>query len=188
MRPANNHVALREGYRLRTGRGGNKSISTTSRKFTFRECFTSGGRRSRGAGGYHKIWQVRGQEETGARVFAAAAAEKMARTGIESDQSLSFQLQPIMYDGVLPPGNYVLRLLLLDPDSTVASQRIFTVSQGATSDTVDIFKEAGGANRLLERVYPVTLRESAAVTVTLAPVKGKVVISGVVLEPKNSAR
>jgi hypothetical protein len=47
---------------------------------------------------------------------------------------------------------------------------------------VDVFKEAGGANRLLERIFPVTLRKPGEVTVTLTPVKGKAVVSGMVLE------
>jgi hypothetical protein len=52
----------------------------------------------------------------------------------------------------------------------------------AQSGTIDIFKEAGGANRLLERDFPVTLRKPGEVAVTLTPVKGKVAISGLVLE------
>ena len=56
------------------------------------------------------------------------------------------------------------------------------------ADSVDVFKEAGGANKLLERVFPVTLRAPGEVTVTLTPIKGKAVISGVVLERVEGAK
>ena len=87
-----------------------------------------------------------------------------------------------MHKAQLLPGEYTLRLLFADPESTAAGQRVFTVAVSGMTNAVDIFKEAGGANRLLERDVPVTLRSPDEVAVTLTPVKGKVAISGLVLE------
>ena len=50
---------------------------------------------------------------------------------------------------------------------------------------LDVFKEAGGANRLLERAMPVTLSRPGEVTVTLTPVRGEALISALVLEPRE---
>ena len=76
-----------------------------------------------------------------------------------------------------------LHLFFFDPESKGEGQRIFTVSAGATQSTIDIFKQVGGAKKMLEQVYPVTINAPEELAVTLTPVKGKVVISGAVLEP-----
>jgi len=161
-----------EPVRIKFGPTQHDKLAQSAGKFTFH--FTTD----------HAVWEVWGEEETGARVFTVPTApDEIARTGIETDKPLSFKLRPIMHKALLPPGDYRLRLLLLDPDSTAAGQRVFTVAIGNTSSTVDIFQETGGANRLLERVYPVTLRAPGEVAVTLTPVKGHAMISGAVLEP-----
>jgi len=132
-----------------------------------------------------KVWQTLGEEETGASIFtAASASDEIARHGVESDKPFTFTLRPIVRKAALPAAHYQVRLLLFDPDSTAEGQRVFTVSVGATSSAVDIFKEAGGAKRMLEKTYPVTLRASGEIAVTLTPVEGKAVISGAVLERK----
>lgn len=264
----------------------------------------------------HRVWQTLGEEETGAATFAAPSAqEELGRQGLLSDKPLTLTVRPIVHKAPLLPGDYRLRLLFLDPDSTAAGQRVFTVSASASPgdeqwafepveaaylrvrchgtsenawnslyevrlDTlakggdsphvtasasvkgfpaeavldgdpetrwaangpdhwlqfrlapqaateriglswymgdrrqakfevetspdgqqwtpvrnlrraagggapleVDVFKEAGGANRLLERVFPVSLRQAGELSVTLTPVTGKAVLSGLVLEP-----
>ena len=112
-----------------------------------------------------EVWQVLGEEETGARVFTApAASEDIARTGIQSDRPFSFTLRPdhpykreVAAARQLPVAPAIARSRLDRSRST----RVYSCA-GAASDTVDIFKEAGGANRLLERVYPVALRAAPA--------------------------
>ena len=270
---------------------------------------------------WHQIWQTLGAEETGAETFdAPSATEEIGRHGLQSDKPITLTVRPIIHKAALPAGEYRLRLLLLDPESTAAGQRVFNVAVGGaagedfwafapvktaylrlachgTSEndwnsiyevrldslaadasvprvtasgavsgypaervidgdvetrwaargvnhwlqfrlnpqavteqigiawfagdkrkakfeiltsadgqqwspvqklhrvsapatmcgTVDIFKEVGGANRLIERIFPVTLRAPGEVTVTLTPVKGKAVISGVVLERVEGA-
>ena len=107
-------------------------------------------------------------------IFAAPSAnDEIGRHGLQSDKPIVLTLQPIALKAALPAGDYRLRLLLLDPDSTAPGQRVFTVSLGSTSSTVDIFKEAGGANRLLEKKYPVTLHTPGEVVVTLTRSKAK---------------
>jgi hypothetical protein len=51
------------------------------------------------------------------------------------------------------------------------------------TDRVDLFARAGGAQRVLELVYPVRLTASGVVEVELTPVVGKTLICGVMLEP-----
>lgn len=144
--------------------------------------------------GDRRVWQTLGAEETGAETFdAPSARDEIARLGLLIGKPFTLNVQSITHPAALPPGDYRLRLLMSDPDSTAAGQRTFTVSVRASGTdggggemTVDVFKEAGGANRLLERTFPVTLTRPGGVTVTLAPVKGKAVISGLVLEtPKE---
>jgi hypothetical protein len=263
------------------------------------------------------VWQTLGAEETGAATFEATPAkEELARQGLLSDKPVTLTVRPITHKAALPPGDYKLRLLFADPDSTAAGQREFSVSVqagaadeqwafepvqaaylrlrchgtsenawnslcevrlatltreggkpqvsasaavkgfeaakaadgdpetrwaangpdhwlqfrldpqaaterigllwymgdkrqakfeaetsadgqvwtpvrslrrdadvGARQPLVDVFKEAGGANRLAEREIPVTLRKPGELSVTLTPVKGSAVISGLVLEP-----
>jgi hypothetical protein len=303
-----------EPVRIKFGPTQHDPLAQSPGKFTFYSDVT------------HKFWEVWGKQECGARVFTKLdAREELARTGVQSDQPISFNLRPIMaVDGrntsqpaFLPAGKYRLRLLLLDPDSTAAGQRLcnivvrgpvntevstfdpvkagflrlrcrgtsdgdwnslhqvhldtlaqvggsprvtassaaeghpaehaidgnpttrwaaqgtdewlqfrldpkastgrigldwykagqrqekFTIetsSDGkqwipvrnlhhtpdedmAKPTTVDVFKEAGGANRLWEHVVSVTVGRPGSVIVTLTPVKGTVVISGMNLEP-----
>ena len=141
----------------------------------------------------HQVWECYGEEETGASVFTApAVSEEICRTGIESDQPLQLVLQPILArdnrgknkPAALPAGDYRLRLYLLDPVSTRAGQREFSVSVGGVNveERLDIFAASGGAGRVLERVWPVKLDRPGNVTVTLTPLIGKALICGVVLE------
>ena len=84
-------------------------------------------------------------------------------------------------------GDYRLRLLAADPVSAAAGQRVLAVKVitggAARIDRVDVFARAGGADRVLELVYPVRLTTSGAVEVEFTPVTGKAAICGVVLEP-----
>ena len=113
------------------------------------------------------------------------------RGGIESDKPVTIAIRPILHKAPLRPGVYRLRLWMLDPDSTAPGQRLFTVSISSAStasmvNRVDIFKETGRANRILERSYPVAVGPDGAVEVTLTPVAGKAVLCGAILEPSRS--
>ena len=50
-------------------------------------------------------------------------------------------------------------------------------------ERVDIFDEAGGANRVATLSYALELSQPTAIELTLTPVKGKALICGAVLEP-----
>ena len=154
------------------------------------------------------MWDTQGIN--GANFFDAPQADKeIGRHGAQSYKpvTLTVRLMPggdlcpdiynqkLMKEGDLCPGNYRLRLLLLDPDSTAPGQRVFKVAVKSQADgeapgqdaTVDVFKEAGVNNRLLERAFPVKLSKPGKVFVTLTPVKGSAVISGLVLERTGEA-
>ncbi|MCX6899281.1 MAG: malectin domain-containing carbohydrate-binding protein [Verrucomicrobia bacterium] len=137
-----------------------------------------------------RLWQTLGAQETGAQTFAAPkTADEMCRSGIEIDKPITLALRPIAGakkdTATVPAGDYRLRLLMLDPVSKAAGQRVFSVSLGGAvvANRVDVFAESGGQRRVLERVWPVKLDRPGCVTVTLTPVKGKVLICGAVLEP-----
>jgi hypothetical protein len=146
----------------------------------------------------HRMWQTLGAEETGAETFVlpdgvkitggeggSAVYREICRSGLESDKPVKITVRPIMATGKLLKGDYLLRLVLFDPTSTAAGQRVFRVLPG-NNEEVDIFKAAGGANRIHVLSCPVTIGESGELAVTLTPVKGKAVISGLVLEPASS--
>ena len=96
----------------------------------------------------------------------------------------------------LPAGRYRITLLFLDPTSTAPGQRVFNVSinGGATPqasanlESIDIFKQTGQAGRVLPLSRMLTLPHPGAFTVTLAPVHGKAILSGIVIDPVYSAK
>ena len=140
----------------------------------------------------HHLWQTLGAQETGAETFTlpaeASVANGICRSGIESDKPIGLELVPILAakkdPATVPAGDYRLRLLMLHPSSTVAGQSAFRVSVAGTALDdilgIDIFS---GANRVLERVYPITVGTTGKVIVTLTPVTGKANVCGAVLEP-----
>lgn len=137
-----------------------------------------------------RLWQTLGTEETGAKTFAAPrASHEICRSGIESDKALTLVLRPILSakknPATIPAGDYQLRLLMHDPASKMADQRVFSVSVNGkvVEERVDIFAASGGRQRALERVWPVKLDRPGVVTVTLTPAKGKALVCGAALEP-----
>jgi hypothetical protein len=55
-------------------------------------------------------------------------------------------------------------------------------------ERVDLFQRAGGAGRIVELAYPVTVGAQGEVDVTLTPVAGKALICGAVLEPAEAGK
>lgn len=77
----------------------------------------------------HQVWQTLGTKETGAATFSAPSADdEIARQGLESDKPITVDVRPFARRGDLPAGNYRLKLLCLDPDSTAEGERVFTVT------------------------------------------------------------
>jgi hypothetical protein len=152
----------------------------------------------------HDLWECWGKEETGASVFnlpssvtpemnesAPAVWRDICRAGIESDKPLALAFRPILAgdsqgkrkSAPLLAGQYRLRLLMLDPDSTAPGQRVFEVKvMDAPADRVDVFERAGGAMRVLTLDYSITLKSAGALEVTLTPEKGKTILCGALLE------
>lgn len=137
----------------------------------------------------HRLWQTLGTQETGAAMFTARGAEdELCRSGIESDRPITLAMRPILSGksdaSALPAGDYRVRLLLLDPTSNRAGQRVFrvTLNGAAVEDALDIFALSGGRDRVLERAWPVRLVEPGQVVVTLTPIAGKASLCAAVLE------
>ncbi|HRR32925.1 MAG TPA: discoidin domain-containing protein [Kiritimatiellia bacterium] len=79
----------------------------------------------------HRVWQRLGTKETGAETFEAPTArEEIGRQGLLIAKPLTLAVRPIVHPVSLPPGDYRLRLLLLDPDATAAGQHVFEVRVG----------------------------------------------------------
>ena len=142
-----------------------------------------------------QLWLTLGTKETGAETFTReAGTTDLCRSGIESDKAMRLKIEPIMYPaptGPLP-GQYKLSLIMLDPTSTAAGQRVFDVAvhvtaagqkSASTPDRVDIFHLAGGSNRVLVRSYPVTVPPGSKVEVILTPVVGKALLCAAELAP-----
>jgi hypothetical protein len=80
-----------------------------------------------------RLWQTLGTKETGAETFLApAATHEICRSGIESDKPIVLALGPIFErtkkPATMPAGDYRLRVLMLDPTSTAAGQRAFSIA------------------------------------------------------------
>lgn len=172
---------------------------------------------SRGVFTFHfgpdqSVWQYLGTYETGAEVFTVPESEmriadatdyepalrEVCRTGIESDEPITLAIRPILVRkgkkgleaAPLPPGTHRLTLLMLDPTSTAAGQRVFDVSVSAkgkklAEQRVDICELAGGSKRILSLVYPVELDGTSDIKVELTPVRGKALICAAVLNPEG---
>jgi len=101
-----------------------------------------------------EVWECLGTKETVASVFvvpesvgvsradnAPVSYEEICRSGIASDKPVTLTIQPIMAKGgrgranaaQLPAGEYVLELLMLDPESTGPGQRVFDVKISKTA-------------------------------------------------------
>ena len=152
------------------------------------------------------LWQTLVAAETGAAAFvlpaeiqpapsppATAGAAELCRSGIESDQPITLALQPILRKAALPPGNYRLRLWMLDPTSSRlgptdlqrGNQQFGPSPRRYASpvDRIDIFHETAGANVIVERSYPVAVGSAGEVQLTLTPVVGKAVLCAAAPEP-----
>jgi hypothetical protein len=137
-----------------------------------------------------RLWQTLGAEETGAATFLAPkAADEICRSGIESDKAITLTLRPILSSkkapATVPAGDYRLRLLMFDPVSRAAGQRVFSVAVNSAvmEERLDVFAASGGNGRVLERAWTVRPDKAGCVTLTLTPVKGKALVCGAVLEP-----
>lgn len=87
-----------------------------------------------------QMWQTLGERETGCDPFVVSAAQRsgneICATGIEIAKPFRLTLAPILgLDPLrqakppgLPAGDYRVRLLLFDPTSTAAGQRVFDVN------------------------------------------------------------
>lgn len=113
------------------------------------------------------IWWTLGEKETKHSAFkltenAASASDnnrsngfdEVCRTGIESSKPISIRLSPRQIDTRkdkhmqgLPPGEYKLTLLFVEPTATSEGQRVMNIAiKGDTTESfdLDIFKQSGG--------------------------------------------
>jgi hypothetical protein len=149
----------------------------------------------------HQMWQTLGAEETGAGAYVLPPETKLTlggdlpkadgeicRAGIVSDRPIHITLAPIMGGAALPQADFRVTLLFADPSATAAGQRVFEVAIAGSEPTpvqerLDIFHLAGSRNRVVERSYTMKAPRPGKLTLTLTPVTGKALVSGVVVQP-----
>ncbi len=87
----------------------------------------------------------------------------------------------------LPAGEYRLHVLMLDPTSTAPGQRVLTLSvrsgEVVQEKQLDIFKATGRRAWAMRITSSVEVGDSGRVELTVAPVKGKALVCGVILKP-----
>ncbi len=114
-----------EAIRYNFGPTSHDPLAQAAGRFTFR--FGEG----------RRLWQTLGAAETGAETFGVAGAPQLGQSGLESAQPVTLALTPMAGgrkdSAVLPAGAYRLRLLLSDPTSTAAGQRVFKISASTSS-------------------------------------------------------
>jgi hypothetical protein len=96
-------------------------------------------------------------------------------------QVLRYSLSgPLTYQFSVANGNRTIRLKFAELYYTAAGQRIFDVAINGTTLTshLDVFSAAGGIDRALDMVYPVTVT-GGQVTITLTPVTGLPIINAI---------
>lgn len=126
---------------------------------------------------------------------------EICRSGIESAEPIKVTLGPILATGSrgklgtkpLPAGHYKLTLLTIEPTATRAGERLMQVTvdnvaeknprkpPAGSAAPIDIFKQAGGRNRILALQYPVVLEKPGNPQVILTPVVGRAILCGVLL-------
>jgi hypothetical protein len=151
----------------------------------------------------HQMWQTLGTEETGASTFVLPPETKVTlsaglpkvdneicRAGIESEKLIQIELGPVMGGATLPEGDYRVTLLFVEPSATAKGQRVFDMALGGgvswaspVHDRIDVFRLAGGRQRVLEKSYLGKVLASGRLILWLTPVTGKALISGVVVQP-----
>jgi hypothetical protein len=137
------------------------------------------------------LWVVLGAQETKASAYTIPEGAvvhpgknttsdilDLCRSGIRSSTGYTYDSNVR-----LPAGQYRVRLFAMDPDSTTPGQRIFNVKASGTPMPIDIFSETGALGTAFEKDFDVELRGGGAMRVQLIPVKGDVIISGLIIEP-----
>jgi hypothetical protein len=118
------------------------------------------------------VWKVMGEKETGAPAFELSdgALDEIARTGLRVEKPLTLSLGPIM-GGKLEPGAYRIRLFL-------------TKHPGGGDIEVELRGSPDGkpVKDAVDGAYAVQIT-GGAMELTLRPVRGTALVSGVLLTP-----
>lgn len=142
-----------------------------------------------------RLWIGLGEKETGVPAYELPARAydlpatvdgEICRTGLESEVAIRLHLRT-MTGRALTPGTYRVHLLLLDPSSDAAGQRVFDLGlrgsqrSGALQDRVDVFERGAGRAKVVRLPYLVQV-DQGSVEVRLTPVRGRVLLCGAILE------
>ncbi len=151
---------------------------------------------SQGAGRYTfhidkggNYWSVRGQRETKRKVVELAATpenavpEEISQSGILIDKPTTLPLTPLVSGPkVLAPGDYRLTLYLA---SAKEKAGVKVSVAGDSSDPSDAHRKWPLGPDPISKTSDITLSKPGKLSVKLAPVSGRPVCCGAVLERKN---
>ena len=146
------------------------------------------------------IWRSMGEEETGAVVQTINMDEQpdeVALSFIESDQSFDFEIgiwRPLRrheewQNSALLAGKYEVELWLFDPAVDQNSNRIFEVQiideagKALVQEKVNLFKIVKSSDHPVKLTYPVTIKVDQKLSLKLTPVKGSLMLNGLVINP-----
>ena len=156
-----------------------------------------------------RLWQTRGQQEMRADVFvfpgqpptdsesdSSKIDEGIARSGLLLNKTVTLSLSPILTNKAsLPAGRYALSVLatgngafelsiLLDTSKRAKANAAGDTSEGAPiKRRITIHHHLDGSPRLVRVEKALTLSRPGRVKITLVPIEGNVVITGIVLQP-----
>ncbi len=144
-------------------------------------------------------WHQAGRPETGAVTWRLDGPPPSARgpvvaceRGILLDQPLSVTLGEA--GEALAPGRYRLRALFTELIASSADETVSALTVRANPQQevvvhaeIDVFAQTGAARRALAKQYTVTVNESAPVTLTAAPMRGRPALCGLSVERIDNA-
>jgi hypothetical protein len=155
-----------------------------------------------------KLWRNYGEDETKGKFFSNAGNEitadnaalaEICADGIESKETMHISLKPIAYDispgqlecpDFFKPGKYELTLIFNEHEYSGEGSRIFELEVSHSNEpsktiteTIDIFKEAGGKNKVLTKTFPISLESKDNLQIVLKSKKGTCLINGLILRP-----
>jgi hypothetical protein len=112
---------------------------------------------------------------------------------------MHISLKPIAYDispgqlecpDFFKPGKYELTLIFNEHEYSGEGSRIFELEVSHSNEpsktiteTIDIFKEAGGKNKVLTKTFPISLESKDNLQIVLKSKKGTCLINGLILRP-----
>ncbi len=146
------------------------------------------------------VWRSMGDEETGQEVKImddVSQENEIAAAGIRTENSFELEAgiwRPLRrleewQDNSLSPGKYELELIVYDPEITQANNSIYELQlvdrngKQVAGAKVDVFNESNHENNPGHLKFPFTVEQGEKLSLKFIPVKGKIIVNGLVIHP-----